>query len=116
VDGYLAQARYDNNEQRWNIREMLARLNGMGIKVVFDWNGSYVESAPYDLQQCLDETWELRWREADLNALMKGTPLPRYTPRPANVDRVIPLGWKQCGSGGPCPSGNPYCPSRSYAN
>jgi hypothetical protein len=117
----ISQARYDNDEAKFNIRETLARLQGIGIKVVFDWNAAYgpgavpgqgALSGPLDFQECLDQNWELRWRQAQLNALMEGTPLPKYTPRPASMSRVIPVGWKQCGSG-TCNPGNPYCPYRS---
>jgi hypothetical protein len=80
----LAQARYDNDEARFNIRETLNRLEKMGIKVTLDWNGTYGTESPVEVQQCLDENWGLRWRQTQLNALMEGTPLPKYTPRPAS--------------------------------
>jgi hypothetical protein len=111
----LAQARYDIEEARYNIRETLNRLEKMGIKVALDWNGTYGTESPVEPQQCLDENWELRWRQTQLDALMEGTPLPRYTPRPADLGRVIPLGWKQCGSG-VCNPGNPYCPYHPSGN
>jgi hypothetical protein len=105
----LSQARYDNEEARYNIRESLNRLEKVGIKVVLNWNETYGTESPVVLRACLDENWELRWRQTQLNALMEGTPLPKYTPRQANLGRVVPVGWKQCGSG-VCNPGNPYCP------